>query len=194
MIAQGLRGLALLGALALDASGCVSTPATQVKYRVETMKSEQSADKLFARGRAFASVGDYTRAEQYLSGALDAGGDEAAIMPVLIGVCVEARRFRVAIDFAEPYLRKHPGDGRLRFVVGTLYMAVGEPATARVKFEEILEQRPNEPETHYALGVVLRDADHDLLRADKHFRAYLRLKPNGDHVEDARASLLKSVP
>ena len=34
----------------------------------------------------------------------------------------------------------------------------------------------------------------DAISFDRHFREYLRIEPNGDHAEEARASLLKKVP
>jgi hypothetical protein len=49
-------------------------------------------------------------------------------------------------------------------------------------------------EAHYLLGVVSRDADNDVVAADRHFREYLRLEPNGSHVEEAKSSLLRRVP
>jgi hypothetical protein len=45
---------------------------------------------------------------------------------------------------------------------------------------------------HYALAVLSRD-ENDPVGADKHFREYLRLAPNGPHAEEAQASLLESV-
>ena len=186
--------VALCLSSSLGLFGCVTTPAKEVRSNVDTMKKEQQPDKLFARGKAFAQVGDLTRAEQYLSAALDAGGDESKILPLLVMVCVDGKRYRVAIDYAEGSLKHHPEDTHLRYLVGTLYLATGDAEAARASFEQVLKMRPDDAETHYALGVVYRDDEHDLLQADAHFRVYLNLDPNGVHVDDARASLLKSVP
>ena len=179
---------------ALSAGACVTTKGGEVKTKVDTMQKEQSPEKLFDRGKAFAQIGDLTRAEQYLSEALDAGGDEKKIMPLLVIVCVNGKRYRVAIDYAEGYLKRHPDDAHLRYLVGTLYLATGDVEAARLAFEDVLKRRPDDAETHYALGVVYRDDEHDLTQADAHFRVYLNLQPQGAHVDDARASLLKSVP
>lgn len=188
----GVRGASI--ALLIALGGCAANDGMQVKQNLETVKQAQSWDHLFARGRAFAAVGDQTRAEQYLTGALDAGGDPKVILPVLLTVLIDGKRYRLAIDLIEDQLKTQPNATQLRFLVGTLHLAVGEPDLARKRLEEVLESTRPEPEAHYALGVLYRDNDNDLLRADMHFRAYIKLKPDGAHVQDARASLLKSVP
>jgi tetratricopeptide (TPR) repeat protein len=185
-------GVALAAALALG--GCVRSEGAQVKTRVDTIQKEQTPEKLFERGRAFAAVGDSTRAEQYLAAALDSGGDDRKILPILMAVCVEGKRYRVAIDYGEAHLRRHPDDQRLRLLLGTLYFELGEDRKAKACFEEVLSKKPDDAEANYALGVLYRDKDHDLVRADRYFRNYVRLRPDGDHAQDARASLLKTVP
>jgi tetratricopeptide (TPR) repeat protein len=191
---RGVLPLAVACAVGLLVAGCAASEATQVKKQAEIVRQEQAWDRLFARGKAFAMVGDLTRAEQYLVAALDNGGNPSVVLPVLMSVLVEGKRYRLAIDLVENHLKTHPDAYRLRFVLGTLYMAVGDTTLARARLEEVAAHLPPEPEAHYALGVLFRDTEKDLLRADKHFRAYLAMKPDGAHVQDARASLLKSVP
>ncbi len=67
--------------LAATLLGCAGVPRSNVQSNIEVMREERTADKLFERGRAFAAIGDHTRAEQYLSMALDAGGDREHILP-----------------------------------------------------------------------------------------------------------------
>jgi tetratricopeptide (TPR) repeat protein len=109
-------------------------------------------------------------------------------------VCVQDGRYRVAIQYAETYLRSHPGDLRVRFVLGTLYSAINEPDPARAALSVVVDARPEDADAHFALGVLLRDSDRDFAGADRQFREYIRLKPRGSHAEEAQASLLKSVP
>jgi tetratricopeptide (TPR) repeat protein len=165
-----------------------------VRDDLATMKSEHSVDKLVARGRAFASVGDLTRAEQYLSAALDVGGDPATILPQLLAVCVEDNSYRVAIAYAAPWLERHPGDRKLRFVVAALRSNVGDAVGARADLEQLVDQAPDDPRVHFAYAVLLRDQLKNFAEADGHFRAYLRLDPNGPHAEEARSALLRTVP
>jgi tetratricopeptide (TPR) repeat protein len=193
-----VRGLALvLGALAWSGlSGCAPPAKTgeQVQEDLATMKAERSADKLAARGRAFASVGDYTRAEQYLSAALDVGGDAPTLLPELLKVCITGRRYRVAIAYATPWLSRYPSDTKLRFVLAALRTSIGDAEGAKKDLQQIIATQPDDATAHFAYAVLLRDQLGDLADADREFREYLRLAPSGSHVDEARASLLKSVP
>ncbi len=174
--------------------GCHASEGDRMRANMQEMKAESTANKLFQRGRAFAATGDSTRAEQYFAAAVTMGGDERVILPMLLTVCIQDGRYRVAIEYASTYLQKHPMDVSVRMLLGTLYSAIGDAPAARRELARVLEARPGDPDAHYALAVVLRDDDKDLVAADQHFREYLRLSPNGAHAEEAQASLLKSVP
>lgn len=170
------------------------TPAQKAEADLQTLQQESTPDKLLDRGRAFAAIGDLTRAEDYLAAALDAGADPRQVMPLLLDVCVRSARYRSAIQHGEAHLRKHPHDVRTRLVVGTLHAALGEPKEARAQLEQVVEAKPDEAQAHYVLAVVARDNEQDYVEADKHFREYLRIEPNGSHAEEARAGLLKRMP
>jgi len=191
-VSQVSRGLVLLGAIALGA-GCASR-ATQVETQLAAVKEEQTPDKLLARGRAFAAVGDLTRAEQYLSAAIDAGADSKVALPVLLRVCVAEQRYRAAIAYAEPHLRHRPGDSRLRFVVGSLYATIGETTMAQEHLVQVAREMPSYAEVHFAMGMLALEGDGNPVTADAHFREYLRLEPNGSHAPEAQSYLLKTVP
>lgn len=183
-------------AVAAASLGCPANPPPkdQVEKDIATIQGEKTPDKLVARGKAFQSVGDLTRAEQYFAAALQQGGDERVVLPLLLHVCIAAKRYRVAIEYAEPYLKKHPEDWRLRLVVAALYGGIGEPALERAHLEQVLAVNPNEATAHYALAVLLRDELDDPTGADRHFREYLRIEPAGAHADEAKASLLHTVP
>jgi tetratricopeptide (TPR) repeat protein len=181
--------------LAFGAFGCAPpTPAEAAQKDMQVFKRESSVERLVERGRGFAAVGDYTRAEEYLAAALEQGADARKILPELLEICVHTGKFRSAIQHAENHLRRHPDDVRTRFVVATLYAALNETKEAKKQLQTVVEVRPNEAKAHYALGVLARDADQDVVAADRHFREYLRIEPNGDHAEEARGSLLKKIP
>jgi tetratricopeptide (TPR) repeat protein len=186
------RILLLLAAIPLCAA-CVST-AERVEGQVEAVSEEQSPDKLVARGRAFARVGDFTRAEQYFAAALDAGGNPDDVLPLLLKVCLAEQRYRSALAYAEPQLNKKPDDFRLRFVVGSLYAAIGEKDTAKKHLAKVAEEKPDYAEVHFAMGMLALDGDGDRVTADGYFREYLRLAPKGSHAEEARGYLLQTVP
>ena len=178
---------------ALPACG-PSTPAEKAQADLATFRKEATTDNLLDRGKAFAAVGDTTRAEEYLSAALDQGADAREVMPLLLEVCVRTGRYRSAIQHGEDHLRKHPDDVRTRFVVGTLYVAIGETKDAKSNLETVVTARPDDARAHYALAILARDNENDVVGADRHFREYLRIEPSGAHAEEARASLLKRMP
>jgi tetratricopeptide (TPR) repeat protein len=181
-------------ACALATPACVKSPGAVLDERMRIMKQAQDPESLVVKARGFASIGDYTRAEQYLNLAVQSGADEARLLPLLINVCVRDQRYRDAIQHAENHLRRHPERHAVRFLLATLQMGVGDAERARGQLEKVLSARPDYAEAHYALAVVLRDDMGHLSRADEHFRAYLRLTPEGRHAEEARGSLLEVVP
>lgn len=184
-----LKLLMLLGCV-----GCASSPQQRLQSDVHAFQEEQSHQKLTARGRAFAAIGDTTRAREYFDAALEAGGDDRVLTPLLLSVCVRDGRYRLAIEYAERHVRRHPRDARMRFVLGTLRAGVGETVTAEADLDKVIAATPNNSDAHYALAVLLRDQRGDLVGADRHFRAYLALQPQGPHSEEAKSSLLQAVP
>lgn len=175
--------------------GCgPTTPAEKAQADMATFRREATTNNLVDRGKAFASMGDTTRAEEYLAAALEQGADPREVLPMLLQVCVQTGRYRSAIQHAENHLRIHPADVRTRFVVGTLYVAIGETKDAKSNLETVVAARPNDASAHYALAVLARDSESDVASADRHFREYLRIDPSGAHAEEARASLLKRMP
>lgn len=150
-------------------------------------------ERLFARGTQLAEEGDLTRAEQYLSGALLRGGPPERVLPRLLRVCVGAQRFRAAVEYARPYLERHPEAWALRFLVASIHSGLGEPHSARRHLELVLQYNPRHAEAHYTLALILRDDLGDPAGADVHFREYLQLEPEGSHAAEARAGLLTPV-
>jgi tetratricopeptide (TPR) repeat protein len=189
---KGLRAALAVG-FSVAVLGCASTPGERMMADVKSFQADQKPELLFERGKAFAAVGDMTRAEEYLAAAMDAGYDPRKVMPLLLDACTRDNRYRVAIQYAQNYLRRYPGDMNTWFVVGTLHAAMGEAAPAEEALLRVQKVRPEDPNVQFALGVLYRDLRADPVRADAHFRAYLRLAPNGEHVGEARANLLKQV-
>jgi len=166
-----------------------------------SVQRESTPKTLVERGKAFAAVGDYTRAEEYLSSGLDQGADARDVLPALMDVCVKTGRYRAAIQHGEDHLRKYPNDVQTHVMVGALYAAINDSRQARQQLEPIVKDEGGPPDVrptvraqaHYLLAVVARDTDSDVVATDRHFREYLRLEPNGSHVEEARAALLTRV-
>ncbi|WP_394822896.1 tetratricopeptide repeat protein [Pendulispora albinea] len=188
-----LACVAFPAALLLGCGPPTSVRGEAAKSNIRAFTKEQNPDRLVEYGKAYANVGDLTRAEQYFAAAINSGGDERKILPMLLRVCIQDGRFQVGIKYAEEHLKQHPADHRSRFLLATLYMGVGDVISARGNLEKVLSARPDDAEAHYAMAVLMRDSHEDPLGADHHFREYLRLQPGGSHAEEAQASLLKSV-
>ncbi len=107
-----MRRVAILALWGAALAGCGG--ANKVVGQAATVRVEETPEKLLARGRAFMTVGDYGRAEQYFASALDRGAEPRVGLPLLLRACAEEKRFRAGIDYAEPQLRKHPDDVKLR--------------------------------------------------------------------------------
>jgi tetratricopeptide (TPR) repeat protein len=178
---------------------CGPAPARQAATPVNLRKDNDlaktnDANQLVAFAQAAAAAGDMTRATEYLVAALRQGGDEKAIVQRLIVVCVADQRYPGALDYAETYLRRHPGDTDVRLVTASIYAAIGDVAKARDGFERVIAEKPDIADAHYGLATVLTEDGSQLLNADRHYREYLRLQPRGTYAEAARDHLLKSVP
>ncbi len=176
-------------ALLASACGGGSSPGSDPAHTLAIMKDAEKPERLVKDGRAFAAVGDTTRAEQYFTTAIARGADESKVLPLIIEVCVRDGRYELAIDRASNYVEKHPNDVRMRYLLGTLYAAIGDSSHARSELEFVVSQKPNDPAPHWALAKVLHDEAKDAASADGQFREYLRLAPTGTHAEEARASI-----
>ena len=172
-------------ALVLAAAGCASRPTVLPPGDPLDLVSPET---LFRLGIEL-EAGDSIRAEQYLSAALARGYPEAEVIPAILGVCVRASRFGDALDYAEPYLSRHPEDWPLRALVASIHMGLGHPIDALRHLELVLEIAPDQPSGHYLLAVLSRDSLSDPETARAHFARYLELAPDGEHASEARLEL-----
>jgi Tfp pilus assembly protein PilF len=160
----------------------------------ETARAQLKDTKLLVeRGRAYGEMGDYTRAEQYLGAALSAGAKPEVVLPPLLNACVEAGHLRLASEYAERQLAREPNNTRLRFLTGALHAQLGNRATARKHLEQAAAELPTDPNVQFSVATFFRDDLHDVVEADAYFRGYLNIAPNGEHANEARASLMERV-
>lgn len=195
MKAPFVRSAAALFVVAVASSaGCMAPPGARVQASLHSFQREQSPERLLSRGRAFAAVGDTTRAQEYFKAALDAGADDREVTPGLVSVCVRDGRYRLAVEYAQNFLLRHPGDFGMRFVLGTLLLALGEASAAETELRRVVLAAPQNPNAHYALAVVLRQRSAAPRAWEPHFRTYLRLSPDGEHAEEARSAMSVGAP
>jgi tetratricopeptide (TPR) repeat protein len=170
--------------------GCGGGSAANAPANVEVMRREQTPDKLFERGLAFAEIGDLTRAEQYLVAALDRGAPPRRALPALLRVCIAATRHRAAIVYAREYGASLSSDTQFDFILALLESAVGETESAIAHLRSSVHKAPDHAEAHYQLALLLeRQETNEDSEIAFHLREYVRLDPQGSHAEEARTAL-----
>ena len=153
--------------------------------------SAVTAEDLLSLAVSHARSGDLLRAEQYLSAARQRGHDEEAVVYWLVRVCVAASRYRSDLGKSAGYLREHPSDWPLRFVVASIHEALGDLDRAQSELERIVRAEPSIPLAHYRLAMLYRDREG--ARAMLHLEQYLVLNPEGPHAAEVRSAMSEIV-
>lgn len=167
--------------LALSASllGCAK-PAVVAPSAV-------TPSELMQRGIFLADQGDDFAAEQYFDAARSAGYPEAKVVRELVSVCIKAGRLEHALAHASAYIDRNPDDWLLHHVIATIHLAKGEYDAAHAELDLLLSEHAEHAESHFMLGVLLRDGYVDVGGARAAFERYLMLAPEGSHAAEARA-------
>jgi len=179
----------LIFALAISCGACGRAAVTDSQANLQLLRSEHTEDKLVRRGLAFAELGDLTRAEQYLTAALDQGAPPRRVIPPLLHVCLAAGRHRAALAYAREFGAPLAGDLQFRYLLATLESAVGDPDKAVQELRRILLASPRYVDAHYQLALLLQRRGGDDEQVALHLREYLKLSPDGPFAEDARTRL-----
>lgn len=124
------------------------------------------------------------RAEQYLAASLREGHDWREALPPLLRVCLTGSRLRAGLNYASPYLRSHPNEVWLRYLVATVYLGLGQPLRAREHLHAIRGKAPYEGRSEYLLGHTEWEGFGNAPAAASHFREYLRLEPQGANARE----------
>lgn len=153
-----------------------------------------SGAQLLEMADVLSQRGDYVRAGQYLSAAQAHGVSDRQVIGRLLRLDSAAGQYRLAIEHAEAFLRKHPAELGVRECLAAFYAAIGSSVDAAREYERVLRERPDDPELHFALATLLREAGIERARMDAHYRAYVALAPDGRHADEARAQLFEELP
>ena len=151
-------------------------------------KGQNAAERSIDLARGWARSGESSRAEQYVLLAVEQGYDPARALHLLLQICVTSSQYRAALLHAEPWLRAHPGDARLRTLVAVVRGALGQAELATVELERVINGAPDHALAHYYSGIFYLDMGRVQKSAD-HFEHYLHLEPEGVHASEARAQL-----
>lgn len=184
MMSTSLPCVVLVAAVAASACTTTARPAPPADPL-----SLSSPEALYENGLAAADQGDFIRAEQYLAAAVERGFPEAEAVPALVKVCLASSRFRSALRHAVPYLERHPTEWSLRYLVGTIYLGIGDSQSARIELEKVTMDAPDQGPPHYLLGLLARDELGDPALARQHFESYLKIVPSGSRALEVQAAL-----
>lgn len=155
-----------------------------------SLPPERDPAVLLEQGRAYQELGDALRAQQYFAASLKAGAHEDVAFPLLMRACIDQKNYRLAVEYVEATLARHPRDARLRFLAGALHGMVGDSARSRERLVRAAKELPDDAEVQFAVGVFFRDDVNDVAAADPYFRRYLTLAPEGAHAEEAKSSTM----
>lgn len=167
--------------------GCQRSGNSDTLPDTEDLYKGVSAQDLFDNGVGHAQAGDLVRAEQYITAASDRGQAASDTVPWLVRICIASNRYQAALGHAEPYLRSHPEDWSLRFLVGTIHGALGNLEQARQELERAAHDAPDQADVHYHLGTLYAESFDDRATALVHYRRYVELNPDGKHAREVRA-------
>jgi tetratricopeptide (TPR) repeat protein len=185
---------AFVVASALFAAGCGASSANEhPKHAGPQYSPLKDPAVMMEHADAFAENGDFTRAQQYYSAALAAGGKSNVVLPKLLKACIASGDLRLAAEYAEQELAHQPDDAHLRFVTGALHAQIGNRAAARDHLARAAAQLKQNAKVQFSVATFFRDDLQDRVEADPYFREYLRLAPNGEHAAEARGSLMERV-
>jgi predicted Zn-dependent protease len=128
-------------------------------------------------GERLSASGQSVRAEQYFLASLEAGEPETVILPALIDTCIQSGRLRSALDYVERATKLEPHDERLRRLLASLYLSLGQVRPATEEVQRLSMKKELSPET---LLFVAEFFDHTLLERNAAmalYRRYLALVP-----------------
>lgn len=154
-----------------------------------TPATTTSAAALYREGIAWIRRGDPIRAERYLALAVRSGYPERRALPALIDVCIRASRLRAALDHLEPYLQRHPDAWRVRHLVASLHLALGNQTRALEELSRVAADPRADAAALYLHARLLQEAPGRELEARASFAAYLERAPRGPHAAEARLAL-----
>jgi hypothetical protein len=167
-------------ALASFGGACAGTQRAQSTVSSDPLASIE-AEQLFSDGQTLAAHGDLIRAEQYIAASIRKGYPERRALPTLMRVCIASSRLGSALQHATPYLRLHPEDHQLRFLVASVLIGLSRYDEARSDGEHA--------DAHYLLGLLLRDHYGDADGAALHFTEHQRLAHDTLHGAEVAAWL-----
>jgi tetratricopeptide (TPR) repeat protein len=164
-----LRLFSILGISLLSTWGCSPSGASPKVVSASPQGAE--AARLKEMGERLSASGQSVRAEQYFLASLEAGEPEKAILPALIDTCIQSGRLRSALDYVQRATKLDPHDERLRRLLASLYLSLGQIRAATDEVQQLSMNRELSPET---ILFVAEFFEHTLLESSAAMAFYRR--------------------
>lgn len=161
--------------------GCASTPRTATRTSTTT-----NADEFYQSGMQASYRGDDVRAEHYFALAMRNGYPQRPALLALLRLCLAGSRLRAALNYAEPYLRMHPSDAELRYLVATMYHGLGQTPAALHELDQVLASDVDHADAHFLSALLLHEGHFSAADVKRHLERYLALNPHGVYAYEAR--------
>jgi len=161
--------------------GCASTPHASMRSATTTR-----AEDFYQSGTQASYRGDDVRAEHYFALAMRNGYPQRPALLALLRLCLAGSRLRAALNYAEPYLRMHPSDAELRYLVATMYHGLGQTPAALHELDQVLASDIDHADAHFLSALLLHEGHFSAAEVRRHLERYLALNPHGVYAYEAR--------
>jgi tetratricopeptide (TPR) repeat protein len=148
-----------------------------------------TSEVLVERGQRSLAEGDGSRAEQYLSFAIDRGADIDRVLPMLLSACIAGDRLETALVHAERHRAAVADVGRLDVLIAALHLALGQRERAIEVTDEMIERGEAPALAFYLRGAARAGQGGDARRVRADYRRYLTLAPDGHFRAEARRTV-----
>jgi hypothetical protein len=109
------------------------------------------------------------------------------VLPLLLDACLKSSHLRAALNHAEPYLRQHPENDALRYLVANIHVSLGQVMLAKRELGLLLQRHLENADAHYLMGIIESSTDLDLAR--EHFSAALATTRDEERRIEVRSRL-----
>ncbi len=103
----------------------------------------------------------------------------------------DSHKYQNAIEIYRKAIKLDPANTDVRTDLAIAYFNLGIIDLALAELNKVIKIDPKHAYAHYNLGVVLWRGRNDLKGAEKEFRKYLELEPNGTLSQAAQSNLKK---
>jgi tetratricopeptide (TPR) repeat protein len=112
-----------------------------------------------------------------------------SVMVTLGNYYFDRKEYPKAIDYYEKVLDANPKDSNVRTDLAISYYYLGKVDKALEELEVAIANNPGHALAYYNKGIILWQGKGDLEGSLKAFEEYLKISPNGEFSDEAKASI-----